>query len=116
MTVSNSLDLKGFITNAISDVFDTMLSMEVESVTMDQPESFNGTYIVGAISFAGVVMGNLNMRAGDEFARRITSESGKDNGRSPCRTWLIMTMGRISKENSAYYLFPNTAGERCKVA
>lgn len=54
MTEINSLDLKGFITNTVSDVFDTMLSMEVESVATKQPEDLNGTYIVGTVSFAGL--------------------------------------------------------------
>jgi CheY-specific phosphatase CheX len=73
MTEINSLDLKEFITNAVSDVFDTMLSMEVETVTTNQPESPNGTHIVGTVSFGGVVMGNLNMRVGNEFARQMTA-------------------------------------------
>ena len=39
MSEINSLDLNEFITNAVSDVFDTMLSMEVESVAAGQPET-----------------------------------------------------------------------------
>ena len=73
MTEIDSLDLKGFITNAVSDVFDTMLSMEVESVAIDQPEVLNGSHIVGTVSFAGAVMGNLNMHVGGEFARQMTA-------------------------------------------
>ena len=73
MTEINSLDLKGFITNAVNDVFDTMLSMEVESVTTNQPEDLNGTHIVGTVCFAGVVMGNLNLYVGGEFARQMTA-------------------------------------------
>ena len=45
MSEINSLDLKKLMTNAVSDVFDTMLSMEVESVADDQPEIFNGGHI-----------------------------------------------------------------------
>jgi chemotaxis protein CheX len=73
MTEINSLDLKEFITNAVGDVFDTMLSMEVESVATNQSESFNGTHIVGTVSFAGVVMGNLNMHVSNDFARQMTA-------------------------------------------
>jgi hypothetical protein len=40
MSGINSLDLKEFITNAVSNVFDTMLSMEVESATDGQPENY----------------------------------------------------------------------------
>jgi len=73
MTELSSLDLKGFITNAVSDVFDTMLSMEVETVAANQSENQNGSHIVGTVSFAGVVMGNLNMHINNEFAREMTA-------------------------------------------
>lgn len=73
MTELNSLDLKGFITKAVSDVFDTMLSMDVEPVTANQPENHNGTHIVGTVSFAGVVMGNLNMHVNNDFAHEMTA-------------------------------------------
>ena len=73
MTAINSLDLKGFITNAVTDVFDTMLSMEVLFFEVNQPESLSGTRIVGTVSFAGVVMGNLNMHVGNDFARQMTA-------------------------------------------
>lgn len=74
MTEINSLDLKGFITNAVSDVFDTMLSMEVEAVATNQPEKQNGSsHIVGTVSFAGLVMGNVNMHINNEFAREMTA-------------------------------------------
>lgn len=73
MTEINSLDLKGFINNAVSDVFDTMLSMEVESVATNQPENLSGAHIVGTVSFAGAVMGNVNMHVSDEFARQMTA-------------------------------------------
>lgn len=73
MTEINALDLRGFITNAVTDVFDTMLSMEVESVDTNQLESLKGMHIVGTVSFAGAVMGNLNMRVGDDFARQMTA-------------------------------------------
>ena len=73
MSGVNSFDLKEFITNAVSNVFDTMLSMEVESATDGQPENYNGGHIVGTVSFAGKVLGNLNLHVGEEFAVQMTA-------------------------------------------
>ena len=73
MVAINSLDLREFTTSAVSDVFDTMLSMGVEFVEGNQMEYRNGSHIVGTVSFAGVVMGNLNLHVGEEFARQMTA-------------------------------------------
>jgi CheY-specific phosphatase CheX len=73
MTSMNSLDLKGFITGAICEVFDTMLSMDVETVDAARWENPNGNHIVGSIGFAGLVMGNLNLHVEESFACLITA-------------------------------------------
>jgi chemotaxis protein CheX len=73
MSGINSLELKDFITNAVSNVFDTMLSMEVESVEAGQTENYNGGHIVGTVGFAGKVLGNLNLHVGEEFAIQMTA-------------------------------------------
>ena len=69
----NSLDLKEFITKAVSDVFDTMLSMKVENVAVGQTENLNGSRIVGSVSFAGKVLGNLNLHVAQQFAVEMTA-------------------------------------------
>jgi len=73
MSLINSLDLKSLITNVVGNVFDTMLSMEVESMEGQPLESNNGTQIVGSVGFAGAVLGNLNLHVNEEFACRITA-------------------------------------------
>ena len=73
MTDINSLDLKEFITKAVRQVFDTMLSMEVEPIDGDQTDHNNGNHIVGSVGFAGVVTGNLNLHVGQAFARQMTA-------------------------------------------
>jgi chemotaxis protein CheX len=73
MSGINSLELKDFITNAVSNVFDTMLSMEVESVDAGQAENYNGGHIVGTVGFAGKVLGNLNLHVGEAFALQMTA-------------------------------------------
>lgn len=73
MAEIKSLDLREFITNSVSEVFDTMLSMEVESIDGDQMDLNYGSHIVGSVSFAGVVMGSLNLHVGERFARQMTA-------------------------------------------
>jgi len=73
MTLINSLDLKDYIANAVRDVFDTMLSMEVETVDSSSMVNQNGNRIVGSIGFAGLVMGQLNLYVEEAFARRMTA-------------------------------------------
>jgi chemotaxis protein CheX len=73
MTSVNALDLKAYILNAVGDVFDTMLSMEVQSVEGHAMEKRNRNYIVGSVGFAGKVMGNLNLCVEEAFARRMTA-------------------------------------------
>ena len=73
MSSINSLDLKSLITNVVDNVFDTMLSMEVESIDGQTVEYNSGTQIVGSVGFAGAVLGNLNLHVDEEFACRITA-------------------------------------------
>jgi CheY-specific phosphatase CheX len=73
MTLINSLDLKEYIANAVRDVFDTMLSMEVETVDSSSMVNQNGNRIVGSIGFAGLVMGQLNLYVEEAFARLMTA-------------------------------------------
>ena len=73
MSEINSLDLKELVTNAVSDVFDTMLSMQVESVAAGQAGNQNGGQIVGTVSFAGKVLGNLNLHVDEAFGMEMTA-------------------------------------------
>ena len=67
----NALDLKGMTTAALIGVFDTMLSMEVE--VLAAPRKMDGERIVGSVSFAGKVMGSVNLLVSKIFARIITA-------------------------------------------
>lgn len=67
------LDLVTLVINTTKNVFDTMLSMELE-----QPDSVSelppdGNRIVGSVSFAGKVVGSINIHASYEFAHIITA-------------------------------------------
>jgi len=69
----NTLDLKEFLADAISNVFDMMLSMEAEFVDADVPAPAGDSRIIGSVSFAGKVMGNINFQVNDAFARIMTA-------------------------------------------
>jgi chemotaxis protein CheX len=73
MSSINSLDLKSLISNVVGNVFDTMLSMKVESIEDSPSENSNGHQIVGSVGFAGAVLGNLNLYVGQEFACQMTA-------------------------------------------
>ena len=67
------VDLHGHMKNAVQEVFETMLSMDLTEkagATFDQPD---GVTIVGSVSFAGDVLGNVNIRVGEPFARQIAA-------------------------------------------
>ena len=68
----NTLDLQAFIIKAVTGVFDMMLSMEVE--LGDEAENPNNEeeHIVGAVSFAGEVMGSISIKVTSDFARQMT--------------------------------------------
>ena len=71
MTDINSLDLKAFITGAVSEIFDSMLSMSVELVDNILGENKNGSSIVGSVSFAGNALGIISIHMTDDFAKKI---------------------------------------------
>lgn len=73
MNEIDSLDLKGFVTNAINEVFDTMLSMDVEIFAPDSKLIVDGKRIVGSVAFAGEVMGSIAIQVSDDFARLMTA-------------------------------------------
>jgi chemotaxis protein CheX len=68
----NALDLKNYLVNSITDVFDTMLSMEVELDGASSGE-ISSDRIVGTVCFAGKVMGCINLHVGSTFAENITA-------------------------------------------
>lgn len=74
MTTINNLDLKTSVAKAVTDIFNTMLSMEVEFINVVSKSSIDKIRIVGAVSFAGKeVMGTVSIQLSDSFARFITA-------------------------------------------
>ena len=73
MTTINTLDLKSFVANSISKVFDTMLSLEIEAIDTDCRENSDSNRIIGSVSFAGEVTGSVNIQVKDAFAHILTA-------------------------------------------
>ena len=69
----NALDIKGFVSSSVNEVFDTMLSMKVQPSDTVPVIDFAGGAIVGSVSFAGKVMGNVSLRLSSVFARILTA-------------------------------------------
>jgi len=73
MNKINTLDLKSLVSNTINEVFDTMLSMEIELFDADSEVAGDGSRIVGSVSFAGEVMGSISIYVSGEFGRVMTA-------------------------------------------
>jgi chemotaxis protein CheX len=69
----NALDLREFLSNAIGNVFDMMLSMEAEFIDVGSQDSVGDNQIAGTVSFAGKAMGNINFQVNEAFARIMTA-------------------------------------------
>jgi len=69
----NAVDLRGFISGAMTEVFDTMLSMDIEPEDGGAQASVDGERIVGSVGFAGKAVGSVNIQVNEAFARSITA-------------------------------------------
>ena len=66
-----AFDLPTFLRRATREVFDTMLSMELNE--QEAPSLTDGSRIVGSVSLAGSVSGTVNIHVSDPFAAQITA-------------------------------------------
>ena len=69
----DTLDLKAFVAKAVGDVFGTMLSMDMNPTNGDALLPREGNRLVGAVSFAGSVMGSVSIQVSQNFARVMTA-------------------------------------------
>jgi len=67
------LDLKVSVAFAVSEVFETMLSLDVVVDGADPKTRVDGSRIVGTVSFAGDVTGSISVHVSEPFARLITA-------------------------------------------
>ncbi len=67
------LDLMGFVDHAVSEVFDTMLEMDVE-VMDGAGRELTGARIVGTVGLAGQAQGSVVIQVTYSFSRLITAD------------------------------------------
>ena len=73
MSGINSVDLRGFISGAMNEVFDTMLSMDIELADEGVQATVDGERIVGSVGLAGKAVGSVSIQVNEAFARSITA-------------------------------------------
>ena len=69
----DELNVSGFIADAVNDVYDTMLSMEVEILDPSITPKIGKNLIIGSVSFSGKAVGSVNIMLDLEYAFRMTS-------------------------------------------
>jgi len=67
------IDVKTKITNSVTDIFETMLSMDVKPAETVSKKSVEGVRNVGSVNFAGDITGIINFQVSDEFSRLMTA-------------------------------------------
>ncbi len=67
------LDISTRVPDSVINVFDTMLSMNVQVSQTIAQSALEGTRTVGAVSFAGDAMGLINIHVTDQFSRQMAS-------------------------------------------
>ncbi len=73
MATIDSVDLRGFVSGAMNEVFDTMLSMSIELADESARPTFEGERIVGSVGFAGKAVGSVSIHVTMPFARTLTA-------------------------------------------
>ena len=71
--MSQAIDIKQTISNSVVDLFETMLSLEIVPLDNDTGLDPQGERIIGSLSFAGHILGSINIQVADEFARTMTA-------------------------------------------
>ncbi len=69
----NALDIKAQVSEAVIDVFDTMLSAQLKPTDTIPSESLEDLRNVGSVSFAGEAAGMVSIHVGDNFTRQLAA-------------------------------------------
>ncbi len=73
MELQESVDIGAKVTESVLDVFDTMLSLTVETVEDDANETGGEERMVGAVNFAGDVQGLITFDVSASFSRLMAA-------------------------------------------
>jgi flagellar motor switch protein FliN len=70
----SAMDLQAQVSEAVIDVFDTMLSINLENADDVASEGIEGARNVGSVSFAGDVSGMFSIHVGEDFSKEMAAE------------------------------------------
>jgi len=73
MAESGTFDIKESIATSVAELFDTMLDMEATPFEEQDVLPLDGRCIIGTLSFAGEVIGNIDIQLSDEASRIVTA-------------------------------------------
>ena len=73
MEALKTFDIKSSIVESTNELFETMLSMDVELSASEERPLFEGGRITGSLSFAGKLMGSIAITVSDEFSKEMTA-------------------------------------------
>lgn len=73
MSPSGTLDIKESIAKSVQELFDTMLDMSVEPMAVGSRPAAEGYNLIGSLTFAGEVVGAINIQVSEPFARTMTA-------------------------------------------
>jgi flagellar motor switch protein FliN len=73
MEALKTFDIKSSITESTNELFDTMLSMDLELSDSNEPPVFEKGRITAALSYAGKLMGRIGITIDVEFSRIMTA-------------------------------------------
>jgi CheY-specific phosphatase CheX len=69
----NEIDLRGFLSQAIRNVFNTMLSIKINPSDVEPLEAISGECIVGIVGFAGKAVGAVYIHVSESLAKIIAA-------------------------------------------
>lgn len=69
----SKIDIKKSISKTVIDIFDTMLSLEVEMVDAVTDPDLDKTRVIGSVNFSGEVVGVSSIHVSKEFSRLLTA-------------------------------------------
>ncbi len=67
------IDIKQIIAASVVDLFETMLSLEIAPAKETDAPAPTGERIIGSLSFAGHIVGSINIQLSQAFAREMTA-------------------------------------------
>ncbi len=70
---ANKAEMREVVSKVVAEVFDSMMSMEIEALDPDLPVSIEGDRVVGSVGFGGEEAGVVCLHVNEPFSRQMTA-------------------------------------------